>query len=731
MSRDSLERHTLYFALGILIGLLILSGCAPGGGGSAREGAAPALERPELASRTSGVAPLAVYFDSGAQGEDFLSTEYRWDFGDPLSGTWALSGHSKNLESGPIAGHVYETPGVYVAMLNGTEQVTITVEDPDVVFAGDKTRCFSQTGDFTGAPAGALLTTTSSLSVIAAHLAPGRRLLLRRGETWTAMTSFGGQILGPGTIGAFGSGPSPIIRSSGQVFAPRWTDWRIMDLTIEGTGSSSRAFRSAGQNSQVTLLRLRARNVKTGFSFSTSHMGGSLFDRPAIVECVVENLVGGLGGYGSMFAGSRALFLGNHYLSAEGGEHDVRVPWVEGCVIAHCDLGRPLATKHVLKLHGPVFTGTALGSGRYTERVHVAHNTFRGGLASWVVASAPEDSHTDQRVRTVLFEANRTEAGSSMQNAYQLSCTNSLARNNVVVGTGGQSCTAFSIARRGVEPVPDDIAILHNTAYTADPDRFTLVSVGSGSTNVLVQGNLGSAPNSTNRTLVSGPATSQHNLLTDTPGWLAPPADFSLVAGSVAIDAAPAIAEVWDDFPGTDRGALYDLGAYEFPEEPPPPPPDDPPPEEEPPPEPAATVEIIADAHVAGSGVRKSGPNWMTGNDGEFYPSLVEGGHNEDSLYRKEEGGSYTWRFHSLEPGRWRVEASWTSKSSRSPAALYLVDGHEVRVDQRQGGDLPGEPTTWNLLGEFDLPAGFDVQLVHEGEGVGTAVCADAIRLVR
>ena len=564
---NKLERLVIYFLLGVAIGLEVV-GCGSGSSGGSTSTRVAAVENPALASRTSGVAPLAVFFDSGAVGDAFLGDEHRWDFGDPGSGTWSLSGRSRNTETGPIAGHVYEVPGVYVATLNGTDTVTITVEDPEVVFSGEATCCFSRTGDFTGAPAGALLVTATSLATVASHLAPGRRLLLRRGETWSqGSAQFGGVLSGPGIIGAFGQGSRPLIQITGQLFAPRWTDWRIMDLEIQGSGTSARAFRSAGQNSQVLVFRCRAISVKTGFSFSTSHMGGALFSMPAVVECQVDNLVGGLGGYGSMFAGSQALFLGNVYLSAEGGEHNLRVPWAEGCVIAHCQLERPSSSKHVVKLHGPPWEGTGLGNHQYTERVMIARNVFRGGLASWIVVSAPEDDHTDQRVRTVLVEGNRVEAGINMQNAFQVSCIGFLARNNIVVGTSGRSCTGFSIGRRGGEPFPTGIWILHNTAYTADPDRFTLASVGSGVTDVLVHGNLGSAPNSSNKTLVSGPATSTSNLLSDNPLFTSPPADFSLTPGSPAIDAAPAIAEVWDDYPGTIRGAAFDIGAYEVPEE--------------------------------------------------------------------------------------------------------------------------------------------------------------------
>lgn len=525
-------------------------------------------EHPELASRTSGVAPLHVYFDAGDDAQGFRVSRHDWDFDDPQSGTWATSGRSKNAERGPIAGHVFERPGTYVVTLDAAKQVTIVVEDPDVVFAGDKTVCFSQSGEFPGAPAGAQLVTTSSLAAVTAHVSPGRRLLLRRGETWQGgAVTFGGTLDAPGIIGAFGEGERPVINTAATLFTPRWLDWRIMDLEVVGPGTGdTRALRASGWCKQVLVYRCVARSVKSGWHFSTSQLGGSgpLYDQCAIVECGAFNLVGGQGGNGSMFAGRQALFLGNHYDNMQGVEHVMRCPWLQGCVIAHNDLGRPAQTKHVLKLHGPPYPGTGLGHHQHTERVFIARNLFRGGLASWIVAAGPEDDHTDQRVRDVLIEGNRVEAGSEMQAAFWLSSVGTLARNNEVIGTGGKACTAFQIARRGIEPVPSDVQVLHNTAYTADPDRFTLCSVISSASSVRVQGNLGSAPNSTQKAILSGPATDLANLLSDQPGFVdAPGGNFALLPSSPAADQAPPTPDVWDDAAGTPRGALYDCGAYE------------------------------------------------------------------------------------------------------------------------------------------------------------------------
>ena len=63
--------------------------------------AASSLAQPTAAiapTRTSGVAPLAIFFDATGPymvgdnvGEEFWKYDFSWDFGDPAAGTWAFS----------------------------------------------------------------------------------------------------------------------------------------------------------------------------------------------------------------------------------------------------------------------------------------------------------------------------------------------------------------------------------------------------------------------------------------------------------------------------------------------------------------------------------------------------------------------------------------------------------------------------------------------------------------
>ncbi len=80
------------------------------------------------ASRLSGVAPLAVFFDATTTTSTFAKKafhelHYAWDFGDPKAGTWQYGNpkrKDRNKALGPVAAHVFEMPGTYTVKLTTT-----------------------------------------------------------------------------------------------------------------------------------------------------------------------------------------------------------------------------------------------------------------------------------------------------------------------------------------------------------------------------------------------------------------------------------------------------------------------------------------------------------------------------------------------------------------------------------------------------------------------------------
>src|SRR3989344_4371574 len=263
------------------------------------------------ASRISGVAPLAVFFDGFSNtdynglwseidgdcsdpyclegsvykdnkltGRKFRDLNYEWSFGDGNgacdgSTLWQVSGKSKNTDNGPIAAHVFDPCPVtgnkdYTVTLTVTDglgnsdssQVTIHVVDPNIEFAS-KTACIrsDSNGDFndpTGACNGATQITNNDFDdALSDALASGaKRILFRRGDSFSSNIQVNFFYEGPGLVGAFGTGNKPIVNtvysggdysvftfgryntSESTAFAEPYDDWRIMDLDLKGPGSA-------------------------------------------------------------------------------------------------------------------------------------------------------------------------------------------------------------------------------------------------------------------------------------------------------------------------------------------------------------------------------------------------------------------------------------------------------------------------------------------------------------
>ena len=153
-----------------------------------------------LANRSSALAGAAIQFDAGETDHVlFRNRFYLWDFGDSGSGNWS-NGKSKNADSGPISGHVYDTPGSYTitcavfdaAGLIETITDSVTITDPDVVYAGALTTCLSTGTDFTEAPAGANLVTETDLTLFGTYVKSNERLMLKRGDAWNVVAALSG-----------------------------------------------------------------------------------------------------------------------------------------------------------------------------------------------------------------------------------------------------------------------------------------------------------------------------------------------------------------------------------------------------------------------------------------------------------------------------------------------------------------------------------------------------------
>ena len=608
------------------------------------------------ASRGTGVSPLSVFFDATATtatgiARPYHDLEYRWNFGDPAGDqasapnntTWSRGTRpgliSKNLALGPVAGHVFEpAPGsgtqTYTVVLSATSDNTpantascsipISVTDPDAVFATTSTVCISGVtvpvpGSADGCPAGAaVLQNVDFDAAVATAIAAGRRrILFRRGETYNASPGAQIRVTGPGIVGAYGTGTKPRVAATAnnmQIFSlssnstPTISDWRIMDLELDGlAGTTAAANRnlglySAGSYSQFTFLRLDIHDVNFAYQASSSVLDSinnptrtsPIWDQVTFVDSTFQRILGGAGngGNGIIFSARRFTFLGNLINDTTNAEHGLRNQYMGKGVISN-NTTRNVA-RLGLTLRGITFAGTASHDpGQFSEHHVVSDNLLEGcsinpvnaGDCTQLASTGPQFPGVDERIRHAIWERNwfvarTTPNGAATGVAMLVQASEVTLRNNVFEASGTPGLTAINVQHDdGNIPFPDRVSILNNTFFRGTGGTLFAITFNHG-TNHRVHNNLARAPNgSTVSTFFASNAaitlTASNNSTdvqfetvdplfvggtpTDANRW-------RLNAGSYATSAPGGVpVAVHSDFFTTPRpiGAVIDLGATE------------------------------------------------------------------------------------------------------------------------------------------------------------------------
>lgn len=530
-----------------------------------------------VASKVQGttcVAPCAVHFDAIGNGSNlsfdtsfpraFHSLLFFWDFGDPGSGAWAVSGKSKDRAIGAIAGHLYRNPGTYTVRLTVTNsygesdvaETQVVVTDPDVHFAST-TWCFANAGTPGGAGFEACPTRTASRHVvIGANVSAGfdlalgtgycnagqakNRCLFRAGDTFRSNGLLTlSQTGGPGLLTRFGEGADPRV-VGGDGFVSIRDGWTVADFDVElGTGNSQSFVQINPQRRNVTAARLRARNL--GGSCFTIQTGSvpTHNDLVAAIELDCQHVPPSVGTSVYLRA-ERALVMGNvvdlNYL----GEFTLRTVHFPHSLIEHNRFTRPNAgpvERNVLQLRA--WTGnTSAGSADFqppaspTEYVIVSDNELSQDNASMVIRTCQTNTCGDapdaQNMQNVIFERNffqfTAHAGgdgpSLMPRAFWLQGGDVTIRDNIFDLQGIQLGDGYSTDRL-VQAAPnapsapglndDDVHVLNNVVYFDETiDRPFRICSSMGGSGHRCQNNLVHLPNH------GGP-----HYDTEGPGWLA------------------------------------------------------------------------------------------------------------------------------------------------------------------------------------------------------------------
>jgi hypothetical protein len=202
-------------------------------------------------SRTSGAAPLAVFFDAteslkAADGDVDMEATYIWSF--DITGVGADTKYGR--AAGFVAGHVFNTPGTYTVRLDvfdtqrrhGSQTVDIIVNE----FEGTAYYVASTGDDTNPGTIEAPLKTATHALVDAAG--PDTQILFRNGDVFTVDSDLSPSGDGPVLVTGYSDPTQPsdappeihatYVNGSWAVLSSSTDDWRFVGLKITSTGHS-------------------------------------------------------------------------------------------------------------------------------------------------------------------------------------------------------------------------------------------------------------------------------------------------------------------------------------------------------------------------------------------------------------------------------------------------------------------------------------------------------------
>jgi len=561
------------------------------------------------ASRYNGVAPLSVLFDASGTVTDgsvttrpFHDIEYKWDFvdaaGSPVKGTtWSTGSQAasatcssspyngcRNNATGAVAAHVFEIPGVYNVKLtatDGTNKVSnscarIVVQDPATLTTACVANGITPTaGDANGCPPTATLFYNASsfnTALTTAITAGAKRVLFRKGDTFVASAEYAIGAAGPGIIGAYGTGSSPYISmtASGKyasILKFNNSDWRVMDLAVDGTGTADQfAFNSTVAN-QITLLRVTASHFLGDVNFNNA-------DQLAVIDSNFS--LGGSNSTGSNFGVwcgicTNVSLLGNNMYLNTINSHNTRLQGVNKFVVSN---------------------STQIGSDR-DEPITVRGNTQYGVLSDNkfvdnIVTVKPQNSTSNEYQHDIVFERNWFVAGSNSGPSFAIEGSGITVRNNIFDLSLAPG-SAINIAYNNTvgAPKPDLVNVYNNTIYNSTANNGNLAPFNviayfgplDGSCHSEVKNNLAYSPNTFNAApkliqinsgspVITGAAgtfgNSSDSQIKTSPAFASAtptnPADYAIGTGSYAHNTGVSL-PVLSDFFRTDRSKANDSGA--------------------------------------------------------------------------------------------------------------------------------------------------------------------------
>lgn len=524
-------------------------------------------------SRTVCTAPCSIFFSlENGEISAFHNLDYSWRFEDS-SGIWR-DGKNKNFAKGAVAAHVYETPGSYNVTVSADSTVlstTVTI----LPFFGITYYISADGNDsYTGlcpekdpqSSCGPFNTIDKARTLTASN----RTFLFRRGDVFQSDIRWDVGARGPGAIGAYGSGPKPILSFSSTNGAIQFqkSNWSLADVFVNCSGNSSDnnygvtlgSFNAGVEN--ILVLRTTVTGARVGYGTISSDL---LHCGLTIAESDASNFSGA--SYGMYLPDTCDLaVIGNSIFNSSS--HLLRVPLGHNAIIEHNYFDGDNDGAHAVKVHGP---SNNLGRPD-SSRVIISDNFVRG--KDWSMALGPKDEYSDERVHDVVVERNTIVGAVSTSIDLVIWANNITVRNNIfTTELNDPSVTMIKVERRGIEPPPGNILIANNLfLYNKSSTRTILgVETVAEARNVSLLNNLAYMPSVATFKMFQNfsKITAQGNLEDNSPTHYIN--GYHLAEGSPAIDSG-ILAWVYDDLDwnlrpldgNNDGVAQVDVGPYEF-----------------------------------------------------------------------------------------------------------------------------------------------------------------------
>lgn len=500
---------------------------------------APPVEM-TTASRTSGPSPLGVFFDATGEASgvarpplkngrpDFAAYHYEWHFGDDAGATWSSTGVSRNAGTGFIGAHVFEKPGTYTVTLRVTDErhqlrayvEKITVYDGDSFYANSSAETTENT--FYVSSAGAdtndgsfhrpFQTWNHGLDRLFAS-GGKKRLLCRRGDTFTSAGFRAKSFTGPLAIGAYGEGEPPVILAEnhntilmlgpGEGLTITGLTFRSSYDPVSGRGHHGDVIQMLDSNRHITIYDNTFSNA--GLILHLAQMG-------ALADSVIAgNTLTSWQNYGVLSGHwQRVALVGNsirqHPDARTGDSKNPSPP--EPDLPDHGPI-RLRTTDRVIVSGNDLFSNTGWSPGRGGEKAHqpclrlgsggradltiVSDNVMQGGLT---VAGAGPSKATEPPRTGNIWEKNWLIAPKATVRFLDTEFAGAVIRNNVFLrpDTGG---TMISVIRFATPRTPSNseqalTSLIHNNTYVSAEasgrDRSTFVVIepdASGSFSVV------------------------------------------------------------------------------------------------------------------------------------------------------------------------------------------------------------------------------------------------------